>query len=141
MEATDRNARYVEPVLKRLAHKYAGMGLAIAVVLHLAFVGAYWTSEYFNRGHEEVMKIPYGPNGPIILGNPPTITTPPSITTVIVSGARPDKGIPVPVPDALVLIDKTIPTQRDYDRDDSAITGSIGANGACPLRSPESFSR
>lgn len=133
METTNSDAQYVEPVLKRLAHTYTGLGLAIAVVLHFAFVGAYWTSEYFNRGHEEVMKIPYGPNGPIVLGNPPTITNPPSITTVIVSGTKPDKGIPVPVPDPLVLIDKTIPTQGDYDRDDSAVTGSVGANGAAPF--------
>lgn len=133
MEATNSNIRFVEPVLKRLAHKYPGMGLAIAVVFHFVFVGAYWTSEYFSRSDREIVIIPIGPT--TILPPPPSTTDQQAIAATVASGelVKPDKGIPVPIPDPLVLLDKTIPTQKDYDNG-TIITGADGGNGfASPL--------
>ena len=125
METTSSDIRYAEPVLKRLTHKYASMGLAIAVVCHFAFVGAFWTSEYFTRSDGKTIDIPVGP---IFFVPPPSIKAPESVVQIDVSGpaAKPDAGIPVPAPDALVSIDKTIPTQGDYNT--PANPGSTGSD-------------
>jgi len=139
MQATNSDIRYVEPVLKRLAHKFAGIGLAIAVVLHFTFVGAYWTAEYFSRAYDEKIDIPIP--GPIfILPAPPPIGQHP-LGPISVIDSKPDVGTPVLVPDATVSADKTIPTQGDLDRVDAAINGCVdggeGASGS--IKVPDSI--
>ncbi len=125
-------AQCIEPVLKRLARKYSSIGLAIAVVFHFAFVGAYWTAEYFNRSHDEVITIDVGTT---VFVPPPTITDEKAaIANLVVSDGllKPERGVPVPVPDALVSIEKSIPNQSDYNHD-SIVPGSSGDNGTVSL--------
>ncbi len=121
MNKAEVNIRLNEPVLNRLAHKYTSFGLVLAVVLHLSFLGAFWTSEYFSRstGPGLIVTMP-----PINLGNQPRPIGDDNIPNIVASGpaVRPDKGIPVPVPEASVSIDKTIAGQQDYDREGADMT-------------------
>ncbi|HUI30042.1 MAG TPA: TonB family protein [Candidatus Acidoferrales bacterium] len=137
MKSVDSTIRYTEPALKRLAQRYAGIGLAVALVVHFSAVGAYWTLEYFNRSHEQVMDIPIGP---IIFAPPPSITHQQPVAPVVVLGTKPDVGIPVPVPDASVSIDKTIPPQREMNGEHPGIPSPDKGNGIYtgPLTVPDS---
>ena len=63
---------YGAPLLKRLAQKYTGLGLAIAIAIHFIGVGAYWGAQYLGREDD---------NAPMVrvltyseLGPPPSIT-------------------------------------------------------------------
>ncbi len=124
MEATAEKIQYGAPLLKRLAHKYTGIGLAIAVAFHLAGVGAYWASQALNREDE---------NAPVVrvlkyseLGPPPSITNQQALAQVAVSTpmAKPNVGIPVPVPDAQVSPEQTIATQQQLSQIAGPVTGS-----------------
>ena len=117
-----------EPVLNRLAHKYTSFGLVLAVVLHLTFVGAFWTSEYFSRSTDTGMIVTLPP---INLGNQPKPIGEENIPNIVAAGpaVRPDKGIPVPVPEASVSIDKTIASQTDYDHEGTDKTEGGNGNG------------
>lgn len=128
MEATAEKIQYGAPLLKRLAHKYTGIGLAIAVAFHLAGVGAYWASQALNREDE---------NAPVVrvlkyseLGPPPSITNQQALAQVAVSTpmAKPNVGIPVPVPDAQVSPEQTIATQQQLSQIAGPVTGG-GSGG------------
>ncbi|MCL4511383.1 MAG: TonB family protein [Bacteroidetes bacterium] len=128
METTAEKIQYGAPLLKRLAHKYTGIGLAIAVAFHLAGVGAYWASQALNREDE---------NAPVVrvlkyseLGPPPSITNQQALAQVAVSTpmAKPNVGIPVPVPDAQVSPEQTIATQQQLSQIAGPVTGG-GSGG------------
>ncbi len=108
--------QYGAPTLKRLAQKYTGVGLAIAVAFHFAGVGAYWGSQYLSREDENmpmVRVLKYSELGP-----PPSITNQQALPQVAVSAplAKPDVGVPVPVPDAQVSPEQTIATQQELNK-------------------------
>ena len=133
------NTQLNEPALNRLAHKYTSLGLVLAVVLHLTFIGAFWTSEYFSRSTDTglVITLP-----PINLGNQPKPIGEESVPNIVAAGpaVRPDKGMPVPVPDASVSIDESIASQQDYDHEGTDITERGNGNGvdlSGALRVPE----
>jgi len=111
-----QNIQYGAPVLKRLAQKYTGVGLVIAVALHFAGIGAYWGSQYLNREEENmpvVRVLKYSELGP-----PPSITNQQALPQVAVSApmAKPNVGVPVPVPDAQVSPEQTIATQQELSK-------------------------
>ncbi len=108
--------QYGAPVLKRLAQKYTGIGLVIAVAFHFAGVGAYWGSQYLSREDENmpvVRVLKYSDLGP-----PPSITNQQSLPQVAISApmAKPNVGVPVPVPDAQVSPEQTIATQQELNK-------------------------
>ncbi len=117
---------YGAPLLKRLAKKYTGVGLAIAVALHFAGVGAYWGSVYLNRNDES--------NAPVVmlkyseLGPPPSITNQQALPQIAVSTpmAKPNVGVPVPVPDAQVSPEQTIATQQELSKIAGPVTQGNG---------------
>jgi TonB family protein len=108
--------RYGAPELRRLAHRYTGAGLSIALIFHFAGIGAFWLS--LMMGNDE--KVPPREMSITTLGPPPTIRAEqlPQVA-VATETVRPSVGIPVPVPDAQVSPDKTIEDQRAM----SAIAG------------------
>lgn len=118
--------QYGAAQLKRLAQKYTGLGLTLAIALHLAGIGAYWGAQYLGRENEE--------NAPVVrvlkyseLGPPPSITNQQALPQVAVSAAiaKPTVGIPVPVPDAQVSPEQTIATQQQL----SQIAGPVSTGG------------
>ncbi len=120
------NGQYGAPVLKRLAQKYTGVGLAIAVAIHFLGVGAYWGAQYLNREDD---------NAPVVrvlkyseLGPPPSITNQQALPQVAVSTpmAKPNVGIPVPVPDAEVSPEQTIATQQELSKIAGPVTSGSG---------------
>ncbi len=116
MKPAQEEIQYGAPVLKRLAQKYTGTGLAIAVVFHFAGVGAYWGSQYLSREDENmpvVRVLKYSDLGP-----PPSITNQQSLPQVAISApmAKPNVGVPVPVPDAQVSPEQTIATQQELSK-------------------------
>lgn len=113
--------------LKSLAQKYTGTGLIIAIALHLALAGAYWGSQYLNRYAEEsapVVMLKYSDLGP-----PPSIMNQQTLPQVTAATqiAKPNVGIPVPVPDATVSPEQTIATQRDLSRIAGPVTQGTGS--------------
>jgi protein TonB len=113
VKTAQEEIQYGAPVLKRLAQKYTGTGLAIAIVFHFAGVGAYWGSQYLSREDENVPMVrvlKYSELGP-----PPSITNQQALPQVAVSApmAKPNVGVPVPVPDAQVSPEQTIATQQE----------------------------
>jgi TonB family protein len=118
-------SRYGSTIPKLLAQKYTTIGLAIAVGLHLAGVGTYWVAQYLSRAGENsapVVMLRYSELGP-----PPSITNQQSLPEVAVSTpmAKPNVGIPVPVPDAEVSPEQTIASQQELSR----IAGPVSQNG------------
>ena len=119
---------YGAPLLKRLAQKYTGIGLAIAVAIHLAGVGAYWASQYLGREDQS--------NAPVVmlryaeLGPPPSITNQQALPQVAVSTpmAKPNVGVPVPVPDAQVSPEQTIATQKELSKIVGPVTQGTGGD-------------
>ncbi len=108
--------RYGASIPRRLAQRYTCIGLAIAVGLHLAGVGAYWAVTYLNREDENmpvVRVLKYSELGP-----PPSIQNQQALPQVAVSTpmAKPNVGIPVPVPDAEVSPEQTIATQQELSK-------------------------
>ncbi len=132
MKKVSENAQaggtYGAPVLKRLAQKYTGVGLAIAIAVHFAGVGAYWGAQYLNREDD---------NAPMVrvlkyseLGPPPSITNQQALPQVAVSTpmAKPNVGIPVPVPDAEVSPEQTIATQQELSKIAGPMTQGSGGD-------------
>ena len=129
VESTSTVTEYGAPVLKKLARKYTGLGMVIAVALHAMGVGAYWTAQYIGREDESV---------PVVrvlkyaeLGPPPSITNQQSLPQVAVSApmAKPNVGVPVPVPDAEVSPEQTIATQQELSKIAGPVTQTGGGNG------------
>ncbi len=117
---------YGAPLLKRLAQKYTGIGLAIAIGIHFIGVGAYWGAQYLNREDD---------NAPMVrvltysqLGPPPSITHQQALPKVALSTpmAKPNVGVPVPVPDAEVSPEQTIATQQQLSKIAGPVTQGTG---------------
>ncbi len=119
---------YGAPLLKRLARKYTGIGLAIAIAIHVAGVGAYWAAQYLSREDEN--------NAPVVmlkyaeLGPPPSIQNQQALPQVAVSTpmAKPNVGVPVPVPDAEVSPEQTIATQKELSKIVGPVTQGTGGD-------------
>ncbi len=127
-EGGNETAQYGAAVLKKLAHKYTGWGLAIAVAFHFAFVGAYWGSQYLGReeaGPPMVRLLTYTELGP-----PPSITNQEALAQVAVQSqmVKPTVGVPVPVPDAQVSPEQTIATQQELSKIAGPVTQGNGGD-------------
>ena len=100
--------------LRRHYKKFFIQALVISVSLHLAALGGYFLGRYLTREGappERVVRIvKYAELGP-----PPSIQEqgPPPGVAVTLPVARPTIGVPVPVPDAQVSKETTIPTQQE----------------------------
>jgi protein TonB len=128
LDAGNGAIQYGAPVLKRLAKKYTGWGLAIAVAVHFAGVGAYWGSEYLGRENENmptVRLLTYTELGP-----PPSITNQEALAQVAVQSqmVKPTVGVPVPVPDAQVSPEQTIATQQELSKIAGPVTQGTGGD-------------
>ena len=93
-----------DPVLRDAGRKYSAFGLLIAVALHVAAVAVYWLTQDVTAG-AGVGPLPGTPGR--------TTLEPPSIIGVFIPpkievgglASQPDRGIPVPVPDASLVQD------------------------------------
>ncbi len=122
------SGQYGAPLLKRLAHKYTGVGLAIAISVHFMGVGAYWGAQYLNREDDNaptVRVLSYSELGP-----PPSIQNQQALPQVAVSTpmAKPNVGVPVPVPDAEVSPEQTIATQQELSKIAGPMTQGTGGD-------------
>ncbi len=109
--------------LKAVAQKYTSWALAIASIIHLSLVGAYWASLYLAKEEEPVRTvriIKYSELGP-----PPSIQGASAAVAPSVSAAaptaKPSVGIPVPVPDAEVSPEQSFASQQEM-----SVTGPVG---------------
>lgn len=115
--------------LKKVYQKYWMMGLAIAVGLHLAILGTYFTILILEA--EEPPPITVRIMKYSDLGPPPSIAsanTPPPIS-VSAPVAKPTVGAPVPVPDAEVSPEQTIATQTEMSQVVAPIGEGSGDGG------------
>jgi periplasmic protein TonB len=106
---------YGSAELKSVYGRYLARGLGIAVGIHLFVICTYYAAEYI--GTEEppavhVRLLRYSELGP-----PPSIAGENSPPPIALSApkARPDAGVPVPVPDLEVSPEQTLATQHDMN--------------------------
>ena len=129
MNAGNETPQYGAPLLKKLATKYTGWGLAIAVAFHFVGIGAYWGSQYLSRENDNIPTVrllTYSELGP-----PPSITNQQALAQVAVQSqmVKPTVGVPVPVPDAEVSPEQTIATQQELSKIAGPVTqGNSGGD-------------
>ena len=108
-----RAVAYGAEELKRAAHRHGFTALSISILFHFSVIGSYYLSTMFASDRP----IPVGPLvGPEVLVDPnipiPGVyELPPVIDDVKPRGGG--DGIPTPVDDNLVAVDKTILSQRE----------------------------
>jgi protein TonB len=137
IETTDRD--YGASPLKQFAQKYTGIGLALAIALHLVGIGAFWGLRYFSREEENkapIVMLKYSELGP-----PPSITNQQAIPQIALSTpmAKPNIGIPVPVPDAQVSPEQTIATQQELSKIAGPVVQSTGGSSIGVSFNPNSL--
>ncbi|MCE5271866.1 TonB family protein [bacterium] len=112
---TDGRPAYGAVVLAQKAHRYTSWALVVAAAVHMAVLGVYWLSVYMKEEEPPVHTIrimKYSELGP-----PPSISglneaIAPSVS-VASPAAKPQIGIPVPVPDAEISPEQTLMTQQE----------------------------
>ncbi|MGO9480565.1 MAG: energy transducer TonB [Candidatus Kryptoniota bacterium] len=137
VKAAEEKIQYGAPTLKRVARKYTSIALIIAVALHFVGIGAYWGYQYLNNEDENetmIRVLKYSELGP-----PPSITNQEALPQVAISEplAKPDVGVPVPVPDAEVSPEQTIATQQELSK--IAGPANLGGDSGAVAVSDSSF--
>ena len=125
-QAVAATVQYGMRELRTLYQKYSTFGLLAAMALHLSAIGSYYLAGYLSEEDEPigmVRIVKYSELGP-----PPSITNTETVPQVAVEVpvAKPTIGVPVPVPDAEVSPEQTIPTQQELS---SVPTPTIGTEG------------
>ncbi len=123
--ALERESEYGFSELKAWYGRYLSRGLGIAVAIHLLTIGLYYAAGIF--GGDEPPAVHVRLLRYTELGPPPSIAgenSPPPIS-VSAPKARPDAGVPVPVPDLEVSPDQTLATQNEMNQG----TGAGGEGG------------
>lgn len=118
---------YGAPELKKIWQKYMTIGVVLAAILHFLGVAAYYLPSIL--GEEEPPKqivriFKYSELGP-----PPSIASSAPAIAVAGPSVRPSVGIPVPVPDAEISPEQTIPTQQELSEAVGPITEGLGSGG------------
>jgi len=100
--------------LKQLYPRNYSLGLTIAAVVHLLIIAVYFLVVFFQA--EELDLIPSAKIKTIVLGTPPPLREQiPQLAITGGSHAKPNDGIVVPVPDALVSPEQTLATQDEIN--------------------------
>jgi protein TonB len=127
----EKGHHYGRHELRRFLHRYYFYGLAISIVFHLTVIESYYVARHL--GDEEdvptvkVRILKYSDLGP-----PPSITSaPPAIGVAAI--AKPSIGVPVPVPDAEVSPEQTIPTQAELSAAPSPTIEEMGGGDAIQI--------
>ncbi len=143
----DRNPgrpSYGASELQSLYSTYLRRGLAIAVALHLCVIGSYYLLDFLGTVEPpavHVRLLRYSELGP-----PPSISgenTPPPFA-LSAPKARPDVGVPVPVPDLEVSPEQTLATQQEMNLGSgpggsgSGTEGGTGVAGDIKIQDDES---
>ena len=125
--------QYGADELRASYEQYALRGLMVAVMVHIALIGAYYafgmlTTEV--EPHRTMKWIPYNE-----IGAPPSVhnsQVPPAVS-IAAPTALPQKGNPVPVPDAEISPEVTIPTQEEMNRAETTQRPGIEEGGTAVL--------
>ena len=122
------SARYGAIELRSLYPAFALRGLILAATLHLAIIGTYYLATSFTEDDPPGMIIHISP---YTLEQPPSIkqTLAPPAVTIAAPGACTQNAIPVPVPDATVSPEATIPNQDTIDHSTANTDSKIGEGG------------
>lgn len=104
---------YGAPELKRLYRKYFLFSFGIAIFIHLIILGSYYLVQAFQKEEAPVVTVrivKYSELGP-----PPSLTGVQTMPQASIAGsvAKPNVGVPVPVPDAEVSSEQTFATQKE----------------------------
>jgi protein TonB len=117
--------QYGAAELKSTYRRFLELGLGIAVAIHFSLIGLYYFIDTIGADEPpaiHVRLLRYSELGP-----PPSIagaSSPPPIS-VSAPKARPDAGVPVPVPDVEVSPEQTLATQHEMNQG----TGPGGEGG------------
>ena len=110
--------------LKGLYQRYTSVALGTAIFLHALVIGGYYVVQIISEDDDAIPMVrimKYSDLGP-----PPSITNSevaPQVA-VTVPVAKLTVGVPVPVPDAEVSPEQTIPTQQELSAVSSPVTGT-----------------
>jgi protein TonB len=141
---TNSEPAYGAAALKSAYRRFLALGLALAVAIHFSLIGFYYFVE-FVVGDEptaiHVRLLRYSELGP-----PPSIggeNSPPPIA-VTAPKAKPDAGLPVPVPDVEASPEQTLATQHEMNQgrgpggEGSRSEGGTGLPGEIRISDDES---
>ena len=127
MLAIETEGRYE---FRRAIRRNTMRGLVVSLVLHFAFLGAYFAQKWIaSQGDKEpvvqVRLMRYSELGP-----PPSIASS-AAPAIAVSGpmVKPSVGIPVPVPDAEISPEQTIATQQELSQVQSSVSTEGNGGG------------
>ncbi len=128
LPAQDQNQQYGAFELKRLYQKYYGIGLTIAVLIHLLLIGVYIFIQAINKDDESniatVRILKYSELGP-----PPSLDQNVAQQLAVQAPTiKPNVGIPTPVPDAEAPKEQTIATQQEMNKIAAPIGEGSGGN-------------
>jgi len=136
VKAARVDGRYGTREIRTLYPRYASIGILIAVMMHLAvFVGIYL---YQSLTPVEILPSKIGVTiyrcFPQFVP-PPINPVPMTGMNISYPGVKTVIGVPVPVPDAVVNADKTIPTQNEFSNANPVT--ATGNDGAIGIGSPD----
>lgn len=124
----DQATEYGAFELKRLYTKHFGLGLTIAVLLHLLLIGTYIFIQAITRDDENniatVRILKYSELGP-----PPSLDNTAAQQVAVTAPVAPTVGIPTPVPDADAPKEQTIATQQEMNKVASPVGEGAGGGG------------
>ena len=115
--------------LRASYEKYALRGLMVAVMIHIGLIGSYYLAGMLTTDtepHRILRMIPYNEIGP-----PPSVhnsQAPPAVS-IAAPTLLPQKGSPVPVPDAEISPEATIQTQIEMNSFESPESSGTGRPG------------
>ena len=125
----ENNSKYGAFELKKLYPRNFGMGLLIAVLIHLFLIGAYIFIQSITKNDdnniETVRILKYSELGP-----PPSLDK--NVAQQLAVSApvvKPNVGIPKPVPDIKVPKEQTIATQKEMNQVASPVSEGTGSGG------------
>ena len=114
MKTLTAPAAYGYQELRLLHQRYMMLALLAAILIQFAVVGGYHLAEWLKPEDPPIHIIQLGPG--ILLPPPPLHEPVQSIVTSVIPGKL-TLGLPVPVPDAIVNEDATIPNQGDIGKE------------------------
>jgi protein TonB len=131
IEATVDLMKYGGIELKKNYHKFLSRALVIAAILHVVILAGFWIAQHWGETGEKPM--------PMVRMKLSDLAPPPSmqqstqeIPAVATPVAKPNIGVPVPVPDAEVSPEQTFATLNQITQagpvGDSGAVGNGGAN-------------
>lgn len=129
--------------LKELYPRNYSLGLTIAAIFHISIIAVYFLAIFLHGGDDN---LPFGKKVIQIIefGTPPPLNPTAPQASISTEFAKPNKGIPIPVPEGSVSAENTLATQTEMNNENPVVSEGL-TNGTLKyapgkeLPQPENF--